>query len=214
MMKLQKFILCVAVALAAFGASLGLIELGNYVRTAFLAPKSSAEIKPARPIPAPTVIVPPNAEFRLSTVLPASEPAEEPEYEWSETGDYYIAGKNPKDFKEFDSLSIVTREWNDEKRRLVAVKPSGGVYTSSESDSQEYKFSAININGKRISIVTRERNGISYQFDGKFVDEKIKHTNADGYEYEADILLKGRLTKWRNGKKIAEAKVNLEMGGC
>lgn len=213
-MKIQRFVLCCAVALAAFGASLGLLELGNYLREIFVSPKLSARIEPPQTISAPPTIVPPTARFEIPVSVHENEPAEEPVYEWSATGDYYIAGRNPKGFKEFDSLVIVTREWNDEKQKLVAVKASGAVYTRSGSDSPEYEFSAININGKRISIVTRQRSGISYQFDGKFVDEKIKHTNADGYEYEADILLKGRLTKWRSGKMIAEAKVNLELGGC
>jgi hypothetical protein len=216
-MKIQKIILCCAVAPAAFGASLGLLELGNYVRSAFLSPKSDVEISNVPQTPTLPSIVPPNAEFKMSTVVvPASETVEEePENEWGETGDYYIAGKYPKGFADFDSLSIVTREWNYEKQRIVAAKPSGSLQTyEKDKTGTEYKFSAININGKRISIVTRSVKGVSYQFDGKFVLEEYKAKLQNGEEYIDAILLKGRLTKWRGGKKIAEAKVNLEIGGC
>ena len=50
-MKLQKIILCVAVALAACGASLGLLEIGNYLRTAFEPVRTDVKLKP---VPAPT----------------------------------------------------------------------------------------------------------------------------------------------------------------
>ncbi len=204
--------MCCAVALAAFGASVGLLEIVRWVGG--FSERLNVNVK------TPVFTLPPQVEFKPADFVsepmsdPAIEPAPEPEYEWSETGDYYIGGETPRGFKEFDSISIVTGEWNDEKSRFVAVKPSGAVYTSSEgSDSQEYEFSAININGKRISIVTRKRNGISYQFDGKFVDEKVDY-NDGGTEHDTMVALKGRLTKWRGGKKIAEAKVSLYVGGC
>ena len=215
MMKLQKFILCAAVALTAFGASLGSLELGNYVRGAFIAPKQAA-IKPL-PSPALPTIVPPQAQFEIPDSLPESAPVEEPEHEWSGAGDYYISsagGRLPKGFEDFNSLSIGTDVWDDKLERRVSVKPFGAAHTyDHKRGGEEYKFSAINLTGKRVSIVTRAVKGISYQFDGKFVDEKIKYKNA-GVEYVDDIYLKGRITKWRGGKKIAEAKVNFGIGGC
>jgi hypothetical protein len=39
--------------------------------------------------------------------------------------------------------------------------------------------------------------------------------DSSGEEYSVDAVLKGRLTKWRNGVKIAEAKVKFAMShGC
>jgi hypothetical protein len=56
---------------------------------------------------------------------------------------------------------------------------------------------------------------VSYQFDGKFVDEEIKLKDEYGEEYTETVYLKGRLTKWRDGKKIAEAKVRFGIShGC
>lgn len=206
-MKIQRFVLCSAVTLAAFGASVGLLEIVRWLG-AFSEP---LKIK----FETPVFTLPPRVEFKPADFVdkPANvEPVEE--YEWSETGDYYFAGKTPKGFENFGSLSIVTREWNYDRDRFVAVEPSGSIQARQGTKYLDYQFSAININGKRVSIVTQSVKGISYQFDGKFVEEKLEYKNAAGMEIIDEVVLKGRLTKWRNGKKIADAKVNFEVGGC
>jgi hypothetical protein len=211
-MKLQKLILCAAIALTAFGASLGLLEIGRYAVTAFEPLK--VEVKPLEPMQKPFVY-PPRIRDAAPPVLTTTaenepEPEEEPE-DWGETGDYYIVDEKPKGFKDFETLSIVDREYNEKLAKVVSVKPNGSVVT----ENKEFKFSWININGKRISLVTQTKKGVSYQFDGNFVDEEIKLENDDGEEYTETVYLKGRLTKWRDGKKIAEAKVRMSIShGC
>jgi hypothetical protein len=203
-MKLQKIILCATIALTAFGASLGLLEIGNYLREDFAPVK--IEIKP---IASPVVYPPQNIpDFELSADETPAE-ASEPEYDGS--GDYYIIDGNPKGFEDFENLSITTREWNNKNAKSVAVKPYGALQMK-----KEFKFSWLNLTDKRISFVTRDRKGISYQFDGKFIDdEEVKLKDSSGEEYSVDAVLKGRLTKWRNGVKIAEAKVKFAMShGC
>jgi len=214
-MKLQKIILCVAVALTAFGASLGLLEIGNYIRTAFQPLK--AEVKSIEPIVSPVYAPERIPDFKPPVFTPTAEanPEEEPEEEledWGETGDYYIVGNKPKGFADFDWVSIVTNVYNEKLGKAVAVKPSGSIVTNTD---KEFKSSWINIADKRISLVTKTRKGISYQFDGKFVEEEEIKVKVDGEEFTETVVLKGRLTKWRNGIKIAEAKVRLAMShGC
>ncbi len=221
-MKLQKIILCVAVALTAFGASLGLLEIGNYLRTAFQPLK--VEIKPPEPIVSPVYAPERIPEFKPPVFTPVAEadPAEEPEeepFDYGEGGDYYIIGdkpngygKKPKGFADLDYLSITTSDWDKKSEKVVRVKPSGSIVTP----NKEFKFSWIDITGKRISLVTQTRKGISYQFDGKFIEEEeVKVKDENGEDYTETVVLKGRLTKWRNGVKIAEAKVKLAMShGC
>ncbi len=216
-MKLQKIILCVAVALTAFGASLGLLEIGNYIRTAFQPLK--AEVKPIEPIVPPVYAPERIPEFKPPVFTPTAEadPADEPEAEpedWGVTGDYYILGDNPKGFYDFRNISIWDREYSEKLGKVVSVKPDG-IINIGNTGNKEFNITWINITSRRISLVTQAKRGISYQFDGKFVEEETKLKTTTGEEYSEDVHLKGRLTKWRNGVKIAEAKVKLAVyHGC
>jgi hypothetical protein len=210
-MKLQKIILCVAVALTAFGASLGLLEVGSYLRAAFQPDKREAQT--VRPIPAPTAIIQTLAAEPIKA--PETTPPEvsnsvedDASCDIVETGDYALYGKAPKGFEDFDTLNITARVYTDDYPDGIAVKPQGALFMK-----KEFRFSRTNINVKRISFVTKSRQGVSYQFDGKFVEEKVTYKQNE--EHEQTIVLKGRLTKWLNGVKTAEAKVRfLEMCGC
>lgn len=205
-MKLQKIILCAATALAAFGFSLGLFELAGYIRTTFQPAKTEFQIKKPIP-PSPVVYQPPVVETTQPEITPPETSVSEEVCEWNETGDYGLLDDNPKGFEDFQTLSIVTRVYSEKYPNGIAVKPQGSVQTS----KREFKFTWINITGKRISFVTEAKNGVSYQFDGKFVD----NDQPSDEDYEGVMILKGRLTKWLNGKKIAEAKVEfVEMCGC
>ena len=94
------------------------------------------------------------------------------------------------------------------------MPPKGSVETAKELD-----FTRIAINGRMIAFETETKNGVSYEFTGEFMGEdkeefKVEDEVEDGetYTYYAD--LKGTLIKKRNGKKVAESDVKLQMGGC
>jgi len=218
-MKLQKIILCVAIATTAFGASLGLLEIGAYIRTVF-EPALKVEVKPLEPIQPPVFYPPriPNFAPPAFTSVEESEPIEEAEPEdWGETGDYYIVDDKPKGFEEFLSLSVEDRVWSEKFNQPVPVKPKASIETGvgETKTTRIYDFSWININNKRLSLVTKAKKGVSYQFDGKFVEQEVKLKTEAGEEYTETVYLKGRLTKWRDGKKIAEAKVRFTINhGC
>lgn len=205
-MKLHKILLCTAAILTSFGVSLGLLEIVYYINSAFQpeTPTKIAEIKPERNL---TVVY---QQPEVSRSVPAADPTESKEYcEFSPEGDYTIFGSNPKGFEDFETLTVVTTNYDEVKNENFPVEPVGMLYLK-----KEFKFSWIKIKDKQISFVTVTRRGVSYQFDGRYVDEKVK-TKVDGEEYEQTIPLKGRLIKWRNGIKIAEAKVKfIEMCGC
>ena len=216
-MKLQKIILCVVIALTAFGASLGLLEIGSYLRAAFAPLK--VEIKPLEPIQSPVVYPQPIPDFATPVVTPAeeSEPEEAEPVDWGATGDYYIIDDKPNGFEEFLNLSIEDHVWSDKSSKPIPIKPKGAIETDvgKTETTRIYNFSRINISGKKISLVSQAKKGVSYQFDGRFVDEEIKLKSENGEEYTETVYLKGRLTKWRDGKKIAEAKVRLSIShGC
>jgi hypothetical protein len=204
-MKIQKFFLCAAIASTAFGASLGLLEIGDRLHEA-LAPVK-LEIKPIEPIASPVVYPPQNFsgfELPAAESIDTDEPETQPEH-LGENGYYYIPGeKPPEGFEEFEHFELTTYEWDEQAEKEREVEPTGTLRMKKDFD-----FSWLNRTGRRISFITRERGGISYQFDGKFIDaEKIKVKSEYG-DYATDIVLKGRMTKWSKGKKIAEAKMKL-----
>jgi hypothetical protein len=210
-MKLQKIILCVAVALTAFGASLGLLEIGRYI-SAFFQP-TKAEVKLIKPLPSPSVVyAPPIVEFKQPVFTPpeVSNSDEEETCEFDEEGDYSLIGDKPKGFEDLSEMSIVTNFYNSKTDKVIPIKPYGWIWMT-----KKFKFSWLNIANKRISFVTQSKKGVSYQFDGKFVEEEIKLKDENDEEYTEKVVLKGRLTKWRDGKKIAESKVKFsESCGC
>jgi hypothetical protein len=211
-MKLQKIVLCAALALTAFGASLGILEIGSYVRAAFQ--PFGTKIKLVRPVPAPTVIVvPPDTRLKQPDLyaVPEVSKSDEEVCRFDRTGDYGNIDENPKGFEDFETLSITTRVYSEKYPDGIAVKPTGALLTA----STEYKFSQTNINGKRISFVTQTKKGVSFRFDGKFVNKKYKYKLEDGEENEQNVVLEGRLTKLRTGVRIAETKIKFgEMCGC
>lgn len=217
-MKLQKYFLCLAVALAAFGLSLGLIDIGRYLRTAFSAEAKKEE--PARTLTVEEITYPPRVvESEISQVAEQPSPVIESEEntapEFYPDGDYYIIGDLPKGFKDFETLSIVTVNYvkasEEDNYQYVPIVPKGFVEAK-----KEFNFTRINIANKQIAFETEAKNGISYQFFGEFVEEEeIKIKAKDGEEYTEYAVLKGRLKKMRDGKKIAESEVKLAyMHGC
>lgn len=211
-MKLQKIILCVAAGLTAFGASVGLLEIGRWCAAAFAPLK--IELRKPELLSAPVVYPQNIPDFKLPADTPPAEEtaaAEEPE-DWGENGYYYIIGDAPKGFEDFAHLELRTHEWDEKLEKPVAAKPRGELWT----EENEFKLSWLNLTGRRISLITRERKGVSYQFDGKFIEaETVKYKYKNGEENYDDAFLKGRLTKWRNGKKIAEANVKFGIHhGC
>jgi hypothetical protein len=209
-MKFQKIIMCIAVALTAFGASLGLLEIGRYI-SAFFQP-TKAEVKLIKPIPSPVFYQPPIVKFEQPVVSPpeVSDSKLEETCEFNQQGNYVIIGENPKGFEDFSYFSIVTTHYDSKTDKLIPIKPYGWIELT-----KKFNLSWLNFTGKRISFVSQAKKGVSYQLDGKFVNEEIKLKDEDGEEYTEQVVLKGRLTKWRDGKKIAEAKVKFsELFGC
>jgi len=206
-MKLQKIILCTAVALTAFGVGLGLFDIVNFLQAAFRAAK--LEVQTVRPIPAPTVILE-RLTAETEKASPERNGTEKAFDEDNKTGDYYIVqAKNPKGFEDFDFLEIFTHDWDEKTGKLLPVKPYGTLHTK-----QDFKIERLGIKGDKISFITNVVNQVNYHFEGKFVEEKLELYNDDGTEYAPSFRIKGRLIKWQGGEKAVEARIELEVGGC
>ena len=218
-MKLKNYVLRVVVALTAFGLCVGLFEIGRYLtadshlkteelRTIQPVEKELPENLPAKP-----------AVFALrdeqTPIISPTETEEKTEYKFDAGNEYYIIGKLPKGFRDFESLNIVTRDYanasEENNYEGMPIPPKGFFLTK-----KEFNFTRINIANQQIAFETEAKKGVSYQFVGEFVEEEaIEAKDKDGYEYTGYAVLKGRLKKMRDGKKIVESEVKFAiLHGC
>jgi hypothetical protein len=164
---------------------------------------------PPRAVPSPLVEPTP---FVVTETFPVSD--ENTEAEFSAEGDYYIVGDLPKEFKDFNTLSITTKSYEnvpaEDNYDGVSIPPEGFITTNKQFD-----FQRINIAGKQIAFETETKKGISYMFVGQFIEEeRIEYKTVEGYDRIEFAILKGRLTKMRDGKKAAEIEARFAEGGC
>jgi hypothetical protein len=210
-MKLRVFVYRFAAILTTFLLGIGFFYAGQYLQSFFQKPETATvqpvlkqETLSAPPLAAPSPFTPKTYITPDETV---ADDAEQPTPEFSPDGDYYIIGDLPKGFKDFDLLTITTygNASSENGSEGVPFPPEGHVWTKKKFD-----FDEIDINGKQISFETETKKGVSYKFAGRFIDEEeIIHKTANGDEYPEYVVLKGRLVKMRDGKKIAESKVKM-----
>ncbi len=218
-MKLKNYVLRAAVALTAFGLCVGLFEVGKYL-TADSHLKTE-EVKTVQPVekelPANLPLEVPifRSHFEPTPAISPLVTEEKTGYEFDAGDDYHIIGDLPKGFRDFETLSIVTRDYEnasvENNYESVAIPPKGFFFTK-----KEFNFTRINIANRQIAFETEAKQGISYQFVGEFTDEEaIEAKTEDGYEYTDYAVLKGRLKKMRDGRKIAESEVKFAVShGC
>jgi hypothetical protein len=205
-MRLQKIIICASAALTGFAVSTGLLEIGSYLFSALQPSKLNVS----------NVALIPTATYKPPAVKKKQpQTSEDNKYvhkEFSEPGEdgyYYIIGtpaigNKPKGFKDFDYFQLETYRLEKETYKRVPVKPNGWFSTNIS-----FNFARLKISGKKISFTTETQKGVFYQLKGEFIDETITVKDSTGEDYADTVAIKGLLTKWKNGVKIAEAKVNL-----
>jgi hypothetical protein len=208
-MNLKIYLFRAVVAVAAFAFGVSLFSFGQYLKGLFQIKKqevaairfeNTQENAAVTPVAKQeTLIMPPVAAQTETTIVDSEE---NNKYEFDATGDYYIVGDLTKGFEDFEEMSIITKDYSTESLEYtngIPIPPEGYVLAK-----KKYKFSRINIANKEIAFETETKKGISYKFVGGFFDD----TDEDF------AILKGRLTKMRDGKKIAESKVRFLTGGC
>jgi hypothetical protein len=216
-MKIKNYLFRFAVAVVAFISGLGIFNLGQYFQSVFQTKQqkieSAAPVKNEQ-IRIEELIYPPRNVEEVKTPISEqtvtnTESEEKAEYEFDAGGDYYIIGDLPKGFKDFDTLSITTKNYEsvseENNSQGISIPPEGFVLTK-----KEFKFARINIADKQIAFKTETKKGISYKFVGKFINEEIKLG-----EYSDYAVIEGSIIKMHDGKKIAESKVKLgAVHGC
>ena len=217
-MKYQKYMLSAVAALAAFGVGFGLIEL---VRA--LLPAEPAKIEQPSPVrqltvadvtfPTPASAKPEIAAPAPPEIAPAAEPAPEPDETaqtpFNPTDAYYAVDKLPKGFRDFEELSLATVDYStaNEKNdyRPTPIPPKGTLLMK-----KNFAFKTVAVSPEFLSFETETVKGVKYRFAGRFVNEEV-----ESEEYSETVVIKGRLMKYRDGRKVGETELRLAvLHGC
>lgn len=189
-MKLRKYLVRTVVGATAFLFSLGIFTTWQHAR---LAPEKSARIEPLKTAEPPPQTA---AEPQMPETANAAETAK-----FDAEGYYYISGDpTPKGFEDFQNFNITNKDYKTENEadygKLIA--PEG--YVQAE---KELKFNKISIGDNLIRFETERVKGISYSFEGEFIETRsFVFLESE----ETEKVLKGVLIKKRGNRKIAEAQ--------
>jgi len=114
-------------------------------------------------------------------------------------GSFWIIGKPPNEFSDFGAINL-----NAKKLRRL---PSSGLQTNV---GKNYRFKTLTVKRDNFTFTTMAVGGVSYSFAGKFL--KGGNFAATSLGDESPVL-EGTLTKFRAGKKLAEAKLKFSYFG-
>ena len=109
------------------------------------------------------------------------------------SGSFWISGEPPADFSDFSAINVNMRQL----RRL----PTSGLQLN---DGTSFRFRNVVVKQSNFTFTTVTSKGVYYTFSGKF----LKGGDfAATWQGEETPVLEGTLTKFKAGKKIADAKL-------
>jgi len=114
-------------------------------------------------------------------------------------GSFWIVGTPPNEFSDFSAINL-----NAKKLRRL---PRTGLQTN---DGKNYRFKTLSVKRDNFTFTTMPIDGVSYSFAGKFL--KGGNFAATSLGDESPVL-EGTLTKFRAGKKLAEANLKFSYFG-
>ena len=99
----------------------------------------------------------------------------------------------PNEFSDFGGINLNAKRL----RRL----PSAGLQLI---NGTTFRFKTLNVKQNNFTFTTVALKGVSYSFSGKFLKGGVY---SSGILDDETPVLEGTLTKFRNGQKLAEAKL-------
>lgn len=201
-MKLRIYLLRMAVGAIAFVFGISFFGAVRFLSTFYIT---------AKPKAAAAESIKPATDFAKQIVQPA-ETVITTNSEFDATGEYLSVDELPKEFKDFSILSITARDYEnttDEFPNGKPIPPEGFLHAA-----RKHKFTRISIGDRHIAFETEAKRGISYKFSGEFIDSDRWERDEELNSY---VVLKGTMTKVRDGKKIAKIKIRFtfdESCGC
>ena len=108
-------------------------------------------------------------------------------------GSFWLQGAPPDDFSDFAGINL-----NSKRSRNL---PQPGLETNKGT---RYRFKTLSVKQERFTFTTMTVAGVSYSFSGRFLKGGVY---SSGILDDETPVLEGTLTKFRGGKKVAEAKL-------
>ena len=126
--------------------------------------------------------------------------------EFNPRGDYYILGRKPKAFREFDCLELAVDEFDGRASGVVRIQ------TYANQMYSDYAVSGL-LTKERLTFVATpvSEEDFEYSFDGYFLRAGVLWNAGKNR-----AVLRGKLSKSRRGVKTAESEIRfrVEYLGC
>lgn len=117
------------------------------------------------------------------------------------SGDYHPLNRPTDESEKFVQFDLEVRR---KKGRLVARGEVRGIQLW-------YKFTSVSVTEKNLKFSTAKIGGVNYDFDGEFLGRGDFSSSAQ----TGNIMLKGTLRKFVNGKKVMEVSTSFKhYPGC
>jgi hypothetical protein len=118
-------------------------------------------------------------------------------------GRFFIDGKAPKGFTEFEYLYLEGGSFKlaPDKKRMIADSPAVLKGELQGKRRRTFKLKTASMENDALNFESQPLGGISFQFSGTVFNA------ATEKDEPASVGIKGRLSKFINGKKVAEAQV-------
>ncbi len=114
-------------------------------------------------------------------------------------GSFWFHGTPPKDFENVGGINL-----NSKRSRQL---PAAGVELV---NGNRFPFKSLVVKPDRLVFTTAVVRGVSYSFSGRFLKGGV--FSAGDLDPDAPVL-EGTLTKWKGGKKVAEASLKFTYFG-
>jgi hypothetical protein len=189
---MNRWILRLKVATIAFGLGVVVHQLFVFRKAPMVQPVQRCD--PAR-IEVKTVFVPPAAPPPLE-IFDFDSKSPPP------SGTFYLS-KTPKGFEDIEFVNF----WWWDPRDEDESKGKGTINVQANGGSDKQRTVVSLITRRRVLLITESESGkgFGYRFDGEFVPNKNLEALADA----GKPIIRGTLTKTKNGKKVAESSVSL-----
>jgi len=135
----------------------------------------------------------------LLSTISIAVPAQTAKSRFDPDGSFWVVGNPPEGFSDFSAINL-----NGQRLRRL---PTHGLQLN---NGKTFYFKTLTVKRDDFSFTTLPRGGIYYTFAGKFL--------RGGVFAEQDLsdeqpVLEGVLTKYKAGKKVAEAKMKFSYFG-
>jgi hypothetical protein len=140
-----------------------------------------------------------NAFLLLSVATPVAALTQTKTTRFDPDGSFWIIGTQPNEFSDLSAINL-------NAKRLRRLPPTG----LQTNNGKTYRFKTLTVKRDNFTFTTMTLGGVSYSFAGKF----LKGGNfAASWLGDEGPVLEGTLTKFRDGKKLAEAKLKFSYFG-